>query len=301
MLRKDWTVWGLAALLVPFSQPAIQALGHGQNTCVSLLLITAIVGFWRRDQRTLAGMACGLLFYKPQLALVVSGIVCITLGWRAMLGLAITGLLLLGITELTMPGMNRLWMEKLPAIMKYMQVERRYMWDRHVTLRAFWRLLIQGYETGAMKPAAVLPWVASIGVLALGLTLAVVRTILSKGSRDWLIAATVVSMPLLMPFYFDYDLLLLSVAAVLFSIRWRQSDSHGTLDRWIFALWVGLFAWMFINPFIARWAHVNGTVLLLSAIAAMLVKRACEVRPAADFATESIPTTPRLELAFSPS
>ncbi len=35
-----------------------------------------------------------------------------------------------------------------------------------------------------------------------------------------LIAATVASTPLLMPFYFDYDQLLLAIPAVLFAAEW---------------------------------------------------------------------------------
>ena len=300
MLReKGWTVWGLVPLLVVISLPAIQSLGHGQNTSISLLILTIIVWLWRRDQRVLAGMACGLLFYKPQLALVVAGIVCITLGWRAMVGLAFTGVILLGMSELTMPGVTRVWAEKLPGIVNYMQVERRYMWDRHVTLKAFWRLLIQGYELGNTRPVAALAWVISIGALSFGLTIAVVR-MLTRGTgegsqRDWLIAATLVSMPLLMPFYFDYDLLLLAVAAVVFAIQWMKAESHARLDWMMLASWIVLYAWMFANPFVGRWTGVNGTVLLLCAVSGMLIiraARACETKGAAVELEVQTPPTP---------
>ena len=267
--------WGLIPLLVIVSLPFIQALGHGQNTCFSLLILSGVVWFWRKGHGMWAGMICGLLFYKPQLAAVVAGILCITLGWRAMVGLAITGIALLAISETTMPGATRLWAERLPEFVKYMQIDHRYMWERHVTLKAFWRLFIQGYEIGNTRPAAVLLWVISIAALALGMTLAVVRTLTGLGSRDRLIAATITSMPLLMPFYFDYDLLLLAVPAVVFAAERMRENVTRPIDRAIIASWAALFAWMFVNPFVAGQTHVNGTVLLLSALSGMLVARAC--------------------------
>ena len=174
-----------------------------------------------------------------------------------------------------MPGAMHEWSQRLPAILKYMQIEHRYMWERHVTLKAFWRLLLQGYEVGTSTHLAIGLWAASAGALAFGLTIGVVRNVIRNQDKDRMIAATIVAMPLLMPFYFDYDLLLLAVAAVLLAAdRMRVRGSHVPvqgLDRAIVGAWVVLFVWMFANPFVAGQTHVNGTVLVLSGLAGMLV------------------------------
>lgn len=274
----QWRGWGLAPLLIAASMPFIMALGHGQNTCISLLLLSGVVWFWRKGNGFNAGLICGLLCYKPQLAAVIAGMLVLTMGWRAVLGLGITGATILGLSALTMPGAMQDWTQRLPGLVKYMQVEHRYMWERHVTLKAFWRLLVQGYEVGNSRPLAIGLWVLSVAALSFGMTLAVVRTMVEKFNRDRLIAATIVAMPLLMPFYFDYDLLLMSVAAVLVAADRLERGRTSKLDRSILAGWVVLFVWMFANPFVAGQTHVNGTVLVQSALAAMLVTKACETR-----------------------
>jgi len=85
-------------------------------------------------------------------------------------------------------------------------------------------------------------------------------------------------MPLLMPFYFDYDLLLLSIPAVLFAGELLSRPVGAKLERMqrmLIASWIGLYAWLLINPPIARASGVNVTVILLSTVAALSIVRAC--------------------------
>ena len=84
---RDWKNWLLVPLLVLVSMPLIQSLSHGQNTCMSLFIVCLVVTAWRARQPELAGMACGLLFYKPQLAAVLAGILVVNLGFRALAGI----------------------------------------------------------------------------------------------------------------------------------------------------------------------------------------------------------------------
>ena len=99
-----------------------------------------------------------------------------------------------------------------------MQVERPYLWDRHVTLKSFWRLLLQGTrwaDVGARDGALCRQRAAG---RRLRLRVRSGSCAARRGdemSRDRIISITILSMPLLMPFYFDYDLLLLAVPAVL--------------------------------------------------------------------------------------
>ena len=70
-----------------------------------------------------------------------------------------------------------------------------------------------------------------------------------------------------MPFYFDYDLLLLAVPAVL-AARGRDADGR------VIAAWVALFAWLMVNPHVAALTRVNGTVVLLALLAGVTMARA---------------------------
>ena len=266
---------GLVPLLLLTSMPFVQAMSHGQNTCTSLLLLTATVALWRAGRPVWAGIVGGLLFYKPQLAAVVAGVMVVDLGWAAVAGLATTGVTLLAVTTVALPGSLADWLHRLPANVHFMQVEQPYMWDRHVTLKAFWRLLLQGTAAGAAKPLTTVLTDVSVAALAAALAWTAVRARGTPGRRDRLIAATVCAMPLLMPFYFDYDLLLLAVPLTLYAAD-RQRD------RWLSVGWVLLYAELFVNAAVASRTHVGGAAVLLAGVTVASFRRVNQADAAAD-------------------
>jgi hypothetical protein len=276
MLPGDWRTRGLVPLLVVTSLPFIESLGHGQNTCVSLLLVCATISLWRGEQLILAGAACGLLFYKPQLGAILAIALILSRGLKPLAGLAITGTALLAVTLLTLPGTLGAFLHHLPTNLTIMQIDRPYLWDRHVTLKAFWRLLIQGDATGDLWTSTRVLWILTTTLAAACLLATILRTRRSRDdgtTRDRAIAATIVTMPLLMPFYFDYDLLLLAGAAVLVA-RERAVGGADRVPAKLVTAWVALAGWLVINSGIATLTRVNGTVVLLAVLAAMLIRRA---------------------------
>lgn len=286
---RDWRSWALVPLLIICSMPFIQSISHGQNTCTSLLLLSLAVTCWRQKRAVMAGAVAGLLFYKPQLALVLSAVMTLSLGWRFLLGLSFTGGLIALFTGATMPGAIAQYAQQLPANLHFMQVENTYLWERHVTLKALLRLLLQGRGPGEALPLVTALTIAASGVFALALVAAVFRHWrrvddpwtgeTQSIARDRLIAATVACTPLLMPFYFDYDLLLLAVPAVLFSADMlRPGGTRTRQDRWLIATWMALYLWLVLNPNLAGRSGINGTTLLLSALSLQLCVRACRKR-----------------------
>ena len=282
---RDWRNSALIAILVCCSMPMVQALSHGQNTCLSLLTICLVVTAWRARQAELAGMACGLLFYKPQLAAVIAIVLIINLGIRSVIGLGFVGIVLLVISNMLMPGMLATYLHQLPINVRIMQIDHEYLWERHVTLKALWRLLFQG--RGAAEPMLIVQILtyASSAVLAFLLMKAAFRSRRiaddpwtgdsAAAARDRLIAATIATTPLLMPFYFDYDLLLLAVPAVLIAAETLNRQAARThSDKVVTRCFVALYLWMIINPGVAKLTHINVTVLLLSAVATQLLFRA---------------------------
>jgi len=92
--------------------------------------------------------------------------------------------------------------------------------------------------------------------------------------RDRLIAATLAATPLLMPFYFDYDLLLLAIPATLFVAELLRREAPLTkLDRWTIAGWATLYAWQMVNTDVAEKTHLNLSVPLLCTLASLLILR----------------------------
>ena len=303
--KTPWQTSALIPLLLLTSMPLLQALSHGQNTMTSLLLLTATVTFWRAARPIRAGLIAGLLFYKPQLGAIVAIALVATLGWRALLGLAVTGSLLLLLTISTMPGTLTAFVTRLPANLKFMQIDHPYVWERHVTIKAFWRLLFQGRGAGEALPIVTALTGLFVLTLAIGLVIAIKRQsqIANRKSQipsDSLIAATIATMPLLMPFYFDYDLMLLAIPAVLYAGQLvRSASADGIVpeekssvapnvpsaeadptksDPWLTKAWIALYLWTLINPGIAGATRVNLTVPLLSLVASLLILRALRER-----------------------
>jgi hypothetical protein len=265
----------LVPLLILVSMPFIQALAHAQNTCTSLLLLTAVITAWRAGRAITAGLVAGLLFYKPQLAAVLALALVLDLGPRALIGLAASGTTLLLITLITLPRTLTDWLQRLPANLHLMQTASGYSWERQVTLRGFWRLLLQGRDAGEVSTAVTILTLVCATLLGGYLVLAFWRhrrTGSGGAGRDRLIAATIAAMPLLMPYYLDYDLMLLAIPAVLFAADVTTS-APSRRDRWLIGTWVALFLWLLVSPGVARTTHINLTVPLLSLLAIQIIAR----------------------------
>ena len=288
-----WQAWALVPLLVLLPLPFWQAICHQQNTFISLLLLTAATACWRRGRGFSAGVFAGLLFFKPQLAAIFALALIVGLGWRAVAGLAVTGSILLAITLLTLPGCLGEFFHRLPPTLHWLQMEAPYNWGRQITFQSFWRLLIQGHVRGDTQIIVkVFWWICSIAVFV-SVAVAAWRHVRSdRGdvSRDRLIAAAIASMPLVMPYYMDYDLMLLAIPAVLFAAEWTHRPDGVTRADWLL-----LFAWAafcfetFFNPGLAGHSRFNLAVPLLATISALHSARCFRrdhVRQAQDEATD---------------
>ncbi len=288
----DWRTTGLIPFLLLLSMPFIQAVSHGQNTLISLCILCAVVTCWRYKRAIMAGAFCALLGYKPQLAAVVACVLVCSLGWRSLIGMCFVGSAMLLVTQFTLPGTIVDYIQRLPANIHYMQVEHTYMWERHATLKGFWRLLVQGREAGEMGWLAMSFFAASFIAVATLLARAIWTHVWRKPDtdhawsrvteqawRDRLIAATICCAPLLMPFYFDYDLLLLAIPATLLAAEELARPADQRQSKWLGRAWIVLYAWMLINPGVAKSTNVNVTVVLLSGIAVMMIHRATRQMP----------------------
>ena len=287
----DWRSTASVPLLVLVSMPFVQAITHAQNSFTSLLLVTLTAAAWRQRKPLVAGVACGLLLYKPQLAAVMALVMALDLGWRVLAGLAGVAGTLLGATALSMPGAAWDYFVKLPANLRLFQVDSTYFWERHATLRAFFRLLIQGRGPGEVMPLVTWLTLGCCALIACGLLVAWWRGRVAAARvaddpwtgdtaavrRDRLIAATIAATPLLMPFYFDYDLLLLAVPATLLAAEVAGRPVGAALsggERALVGAWTVTFLWLMVNPALAGRMGVNVTVILLASLCALLIARA---------------------------
>lgn len=302
--RRDWRTWGLVPLLTAVSMPFLQAAGHQQNTFLSLLILVTTVTLWRSGRGLAAGAVAGLLFYKPQLALVVAAVLVIHLGRRAVLGLGVTGVALLLATVLAMPGALAEYLQTLASNLDWIQNQHRYNWGRQVTFLGFARLLIYGNQPGAPTFLARAVWLT--GATAVGAALAAVAfrarrstpgTDDNFGAGDRLIALAITSTPLLIPYYLDYDLLLLSVPAVLFASEMMPQPAWRRVDQWTLRAWIAVYAWSYLNPGLSGMMRVSLTVPLLTALMAGLFARCLWRRQSLEGSGQPPDTVPAPPLA----
>jgi hypothetical protein len=307
--QATWHTRALVPLLVLVSMPFIQAISHGQNTFMSLLLVTMVVTLWRQRRAVLAGAVCGLLFYKPQLAAVGAIVLALDLGWRAAAATGAVGLAFV-LVCLAMPGSDLAARPPLPlhadavlprfvrdsaladygarlgGIVTELQENHPYAWERHTTLLSLTRMLAQGSTVGPTQITARLATLAIAAMLAAALVLAVRRTrpigsddcwtgLTPVVRRDRLIAATICCTPLLVPFYFDYDLLLLAVPAVLLTAeRLAPAAAPDWTDDWSVRTFCVLAVVLVFNIAISKAAGINFAALLLLIEGLLLLRRA---------------------------
>src|SRR4029079_16328155 len=113
-----------------------------------------------------AGAILGLLFYKPQLGVLVAAVMTLDLGRRAFLGLLATGAILAALSALLMPEELFLYMRHSPSAAALMQAQGVFPWHRHATALAFWRLLFLGGSRGPTSPLVLtLGAITSVAVI----------------------------------------------------------------------------------------------------------------------------------------
>ncbi|HEX9206345.1 MAG TPA: glycosyltransferase family 87 protein [Candidatus Deferrimicrobiaceae bacterium] len=135
-----WFGWALTWF------PVFASIGFGQNSLLSLGLLSLTYLLWRREQRWLAGLACSLVLYKPQLALGAGFLWLLEWrrDWKALAGLAAGGALLAGLCFGFLPESSRLYLELSRKVLPGMARQEGFpLWHAH-TPRAFWLLLTPG-------------------------------------------------------------------------------------------------------------------------------------------------------------
>jgi hypothetical protein len=147
-----------------------------------------------------------------------------------------------------------------------MQEQSAYAWDRHVTLKAFWRLLLQGTSAGPTRWTTWILWWTSELIVAGMLARVAWQAAADPSQTDRLIATAVAAGPLLTPFCYDYDLLILAVPAVLCA---AHAMRHG-VDRRLTWAWVALFISLHLSTHLARPLHFALATPALVAVVACL-------------------------------
>lgn len=198
-LRDDRKTVFILALAFP---GFFYLIASGQNAILALTAFTGAFFAFRAGAPFTAGLALGLLMYKPQFGLMTAAVFVLTLEWRVILGALFTGggQLLAGAAYYGKPALDA-YFAQLVHLNKNASALEPHI-DRMHSLRAFWTLL--------------LPWHAAASLLYLLTALAVVAITVwcwkSKTPVELRYAIFLLGSALIDPHLTDYDLVMLMPA-----------------------------------------------------------------------------------------
>ena len=187
--------------------PTIAWFLYGQNTAITLLLYTQTFIMLRRHNDFGAGIALGLLLYKPQLAIALVVILLIKWRWRALIGGVIGAGIWIAIGFAISPLVMKEYLRLIPYLF---ELQRRHglvpTWGNH-SFYGFAALLLDGF------------WKRGADILASLLTIGGILTVAflwwpidwKPGERKWdmMFTATCALGLLISPHLYLYDLMLL--------------------------------------------------------------------------------------------
>ena len=204
ILRVAW--WPCVALSLTFV-PLFVGVGLGQNTGISLLLVAAAWRLLHDDREAAAGVALGLLLFKPQLGIPLLLFVAASRRWRALAAAAGVGVATWVVNALILgPDWVTTWLDGLSA---FGEIDRASNAHNTVSILGIADTLADGAT--AAKGLAVLLDLALVAAVAL---------LWHRRGRDDISGALAVAVPaavLLAPhaLYYDAGLVVLTGLVVL--------------------------------------------------------------------------------------
>ena len=210
--------------------PVFTAVSFGQNSLLSLLLLSLTYRLWMRRQPFSAGLAASLVLFKPQLLLGVAilWLVDWRKDWKALMGLLTGGGALLALTLALMPEAASEYLSLAANFLPGLIYQEQFPLYHLHALRGFLILLLPGM-TSLVEIVALIASLAAVVIF--------VRIIRRTSPQPAIQYAAAISLTILItPHAMIYDWALLLIPAILF---WQNHPQLKLYWRSIFAiLWV---------------------------------------------------------------
>jgi len=248
--------FGGTAVVLAVAYPAFfHLIAWGQTSGLALISFTAMFFLLNSRREFSAGMALGLLIFKPQLGLVAAILFLSVGAWKVLAGALASasaelaaGVLYYGTGPLR-EWIHVLW--NLPVLMRSLEPKP---YQTH-SLRSFWSMLLPWSRVSLSL------YVIS-GVIVLALTVACWRRRslpLSVRYSSLLFASVLVA-----PHLTVYDLVILVPAIFLLS-DWLVGQEPGRMTWWVGTLLYLVYALPLLGP-VTRYTHVQLSVIAMAAV-----------------------------------
>ncbi len=260
----------LVVLLAACTPSWFQALAGGQNSFFSLLILTGFCYLLLADRDFRAGIILSLLAFKFQLLIIPILVLAVKRRGRALAGIAIGSAAIFAFTYLVMgPQIIRDYLTFASSLGNLMQNKGFDAFKQHS-----WHGLVQLLGSGWLAPGVIRVLTAIFSIGTLILLVPIFRTPWNSQSADFplqlaaLITATLVTSPHL----FHYDMLLLTLPAVLWFRTYRLQPSPA-FDDAIKAILTAEFAWLLISAPATQHLRVQLSPILLTLLLLALSRR----------------------------
>ena len=255
-----WWVWSLSPALRPYAtQVVVLAAGfpafftlirYAQLSALSLILLSLTLVALARRRRFLAGLAFGLMVFKPQLAVLI-GLVMILAGeWPFVAGAALAAAVELGAAWLMSDtGVMREYFQVLWTLARNPSLVQIYPGEVH-SVRGFVQLLLP-----SVPPIAS---AASLLALAAGVWLGV-KAWKSEAPVTWKWGQLVLLSILASPHLLTYDLILLAIPLTVFAdwaLTHRVDALQARTSRLLLALYLAPFSSNLVRLLPIQWSVV---------------------------------------------
>jgi hypothetical protein len=272
LLWRTWldpNDWLLVTLLAACMPAWFLALGGGQNSFFTLLILAAFCHLLLKDHDAWAGLVLSLLAYKFHLLLLPVALLLVKRRWRAMAGVAVGGTATLGATLLLLgPDVLRTYLAFASKLGTLMQFEGFDAFKQH-SWYAFFQMIGMGW-----MPV----WLISALTLTLCAATLIPLALIWRGPWDarsprflLQLAALIVATAVTSPHLFHYDMLIL----VLPTILWHSaSQTEGMTPSRPAAnvIMAAMFTWLAVGPYISQLLHVQLSPILMGWFLLVLVQ-----------------------------
>jgi alpha-1,2-mannosyltransferase len=236
--------------------PIFATVSFGQNTLLSFATFALVYRCLLSERRFLAGLASGLLLFKPQLLLGLGVwwlLDCRRL-WPCLAGLSTAGVLIALLSLVLLPTETAEWLRRLPDIARYDEFE---FYNLH-NPRGFGYLLTGSKGVGNIA-----------GLLGLGLAIAWLVRFSQRFRRDRSLMFVAAMLATLWgsPHTMTYEWALAVLPAI---ILWYQRPERREEWGWLFGLaWIALFISTPVTK--GQWAIMGIAVQLSVPVLAWIV------------------------------
>jgi hypothetical protein len=218
---RAWLVWSLCFF------PVFAAVSMGQNSLISLAILSVAAVLWLGDRPLAAGLVVGLLAFKPFMAvgLGLLWILDCRRSWPALLGLTITTACQVLAGWLVIPSAYQAFWNDLGTNLTSSDTN---VLPTLVSSQGFWEMLL---GEDSVRSARILSLATSLA----GLVVFVVLWWRLRRQRAIALAVAILLTPWLTPYMQIYDWSLLLIPAALL---WRVVPQQR--DRWTVLMALGL-------------------------------------------------------------